>query len=171
MTGYSVGIGLTNDCNLNCPHCYRDTTRVDYISLEQVRQICEALPVDAMGLGTGENALHPEFAAIVRYLHIRGVRLSMASDGYSLTVAPDDVLQAFADVEVSLDFASQSEQDAFRGAGNWSLVHRAIERCQKLGLEVSVLATMMRINYAQMDRLVAVARSMAPTCASTCISQ
>ena len=34
--GYSVGIGLTNDCNLSCAHCYRDTARVDHISLAQV---------------------------------------------------------------------------------------------------------------------------------------
>ena len=26
--GYSVGIGLTNDCNLACAHCYRDTGQV-----------------------------------------------------------------------------------------------------------------------------------------------
>ena len=55
--GYSVGIGLTNDCNLNCAHCYRDTSRVDRISLAQVKQLCEAIPVDALGMGTGENAL------------------------------------------------------------------------------------------------------------------
>jgi MoaA/NifB/PqqE/SkfB family radical SAM enzyme len=156
--GYSVGIGLTNECNLNCAHCYRDTTRVDRISLAQVKEICQALPVDAIGLGTGENALHPEFEAIVRYLHGRGVRLSIASNGYSLTVASDEILQAFHDVEVSLDFATEAGQDAFRGAGNWALVHRAIERCQKLGIEVSILATMMQVNYFEMDRLVALAR-------------
>jgi hypothetical protein len=57
--GYSVGIGLTNDCNLGCAHCYRETGRVDYISLEQVKQICEAVPVASIGMGTGENALTP----------------------------------------------------------------------------------------------------------------
>ena len=116
--GYSVGIGLTNDCNLSCAHCYRDTARVDHISLAQVKQICEAIPVDALGMGTGENALHLEFNAIVEYLAGRGVKLSIASNGYSLTVMPDALLRAFHDVEVSFDFATETEQDAFRGAGN-----------------------------------------------------
>jgi MoaA/NifB/PqqE/SkfB family radical SAM enzyme len=156
--GYSVGIGLTNDCNLACPHCYRDTDRADHISLAQIECICQAIPVDAMGMGTGENALNPEFASIVRYLHQRDVKLSLASNGYSLTTIPDDLLRAFHDVEVSIDYASEAEQDAFRGAGNWALVHRAIERCQGLGIEVSILATLMRTNYDQMDRLVALAR-------------
>jgi MoaA/NifB/PqqE/SkfB family radical SAM enzyme len=156
--GYSVGIGLTNDCNLNCAHCYRDMNRVDYVSLAQIQQICEAIPVDAMGMGTGENVLHPEFAEIVAYLQRRGVKLSIASNGYSLTEMAEDTLQAFHDVEVSIDFSTPQEQDAFRGAGNWALVHRAMERCRKLGIEVSILATLMTANYDQMDKLVAVAR-------------
>jgi MoaA/NifB/PqqE/SkfB family radical SAM enzyme len=156
--GYSVGIGLTNDCNLQCAHCYRDTDRIDHISLGQVQHICQAIPVDAIGMGTGENVLNPEFVSIVRYLHQRGVKLSIASNGYSLTTIPDDVLGAFRDVEVSIDFATQAEQDAFRGPGNWALVHQAIERCQEPGIEVSILATLMRTNYDQMDRLVALAR-------------
>lgn len=156
--GYSVGIGLTNDCNLHCDHCYRDTNRTDYISLAQVQQICEAIPVDAVGMGTGENGLHPEFLSIVHYLHKRGIQLSVASNGYTLTTIPSDVLQAFHDVEVSIDFATEAEQDAFRGPGNWTLVHRAIERCHRLGVEVSILATLMRVNFDQMDKLVALAR-------------
>ena len=155
---YSVGIGLTNDCNLHCAHCYRDTDCVNHISLAQIQQICQAVPVAAMGMGTGENALNPDFVPIVRFLGEQGVKLSIASNGHSLTTIHDDVLRAFHDVEVSIDFATEVEQDAFREPGNWALVHQAIERCHRLGVEVSILATMMSNNYGQMDRLVALAR-------------
>jgi MoaA/NifB/PqqE/SkfB family radical SAM enzyme len=156
--GYSVGIGLTNECNLECAHCYRDTARVERISLAQVVRICEAIPVDAMGMGTGESALHPEFIPIVEYLAGQRIKLSLASNGYSLMAVPDSALRAFHDVEVSIDFATETEQDAFRGPGNWALVHQAMARCHGLGVEVSILATMMRSNYAQMDGLLALAR-------------
>ena len=156
--GYSVGIGLTNDCDLDCAHCYRDKTTISYLSLTQVKQLCESLPIETMGFGTGENALHPDFAAIVSYLRGRGIRLSLASNGYSLTVISDASLCAFNDVEVSIDFPTQAGQDAFRGAGNWRRVHQAIERCQQLGVEVSILTTLMRPNYALMDEMVALAR-------------
>lgn len=156
--GYSVGIGLTNDCNLNCSHCYRDTDRIHNISLQQMQQICETISVDAVGMGTGENALNPEFDSIVYYLRQRGIKLSIASNGYTLTTIPDDVLRAFHDVEVSIDFATEAEQDAFRGPGNWRLVHQAMERCADIGIEVSILATLMRSNYDQMGRLVGLAR-------------
>ena len=88
---YSVGIGLTNDCNLHCAHCYRDTNQVDRISLEQIKTICDSIPVGSMGFGTGENALHPEFIPIVEYLHRQGIKLSVASNGHTLTVLPDHV--------------------------------------------------------------------------------
>ena len=155
---YSVGIGLTNDCNLACAHCYRDTDRISFLSLEQVKGICEAIPIKSMGMGTGENALHPEFIPIVEYLRSRDIRLSIASNGHSLTTIPEEILSAFQDVEVSIDYPSELEQDAWRGAGNWRLVHQAIDRCQRLGIEVSILTTMMRTNYAKMDRMVMLAR-------------
>jgi MoaA/NifB/PqqE/SkfB family radical SAM enzyme len=155
----SVGIGLTNDCNLTCAHCYRPTDRIYCLSLDDVQAICLALPVGSMGMGTGENALHPQFLEIVQYLSGRGVRLTIASNGYSLNTIADECLRAFQDVEVSIDFGSEREQDLFRGAGNWRAVHAAIGRCQGLGIEVSILATMMNANYAQMPDLVRLARS------------
>ena len=156
--GYSVGIGLTNDCNLDCAHCYRDTDRLWSLSLAQVKRICESIPVGSMGMGTGENALNPEFIPIVEYLQDRNIRLSIASNGYSLTTIPEETLLAFQDVEVSIDHPTQSEQDVWRGDGNWALVHQAIERCKRMGIEVSILTTLMQTNYDKMDQIVALAR-------------
>jgi len=48
-----------------------------------------------------------------------------------------------------------------RGPGNWMLVQQAIERCQDLGIEVSILSTLMCTNFDKMDRMVALARSNA----------
>ncbi len=157
--GYSLGIGLTNDCNLNCAHCYRDTQTINNISLAQVKEIISLIPVDSVGMGTGENALNPEFNIIVSFLHEQGVRINIASNGYSLTVMPEPILQMFSDVEVSIDFPTETEQDVQRGAGNWALVHEAIERCHQLGVEVSILSTLMCTNFDKMDQMVRLARS------------
>ena len=126
--GFSVGIGLTNACNLACAHCYRDTQSINYLSLDQVRKVCDSIPVDAMGMGTGENILNPDFVEIASYLNEQGVKISIASNGHSLMTAPEHVLKMFSDVEVSIDFPTEAEQDTFRGSGNWALVHQAIER-------------------------------------------
>ena len=153
--GFAVGLGLTNDCNLACAHCYRDTERVDRLSLADVRRVCDSLPIRAVNLGTGENALHPEFRAILHELHARGLVVTLTSNGYSTSVLDDEELRWLRDVEFSLDFATEPEQDAWRGAGNWRLVLGETERARRLGVAVTIVAVMMRTNY---DGLPAIAR-------------
>jgi radical SAM protein with 4Fe4S-binding SPASM domain len=152
---FSVGLGLTNACNLSCAHCYRDVGPAQYLTLADVRRVCESLPVRAANLGTGENGLHPEFRAIVDYLCARDIPTSVTSNGYTLSILSDEQLRAFHDVEVSIDFPTEAEQDGFRGPGNWRLVLDQLERCRQLGVTATVIAVMMSINY---DRLGEVAR-------------
>ncbi len=156
----SVGIGITNDCNLGCAHCYRPQDRVYQLSLGEIRTICETLEVTSFNMGTGESWLHPQFAEIVAYLAGRGIKMSMASNGYSLSEMPSSLLREFHDVELSVDFATPEKQDEFRGVGNWACVMAAIERCHSYGLEVTLLATLMNTNYGQMDRLVELAEAV-----------
>src|SRR5713101_550106 len=151
---FSVGLGLTNDCNLSCAHCYREVGPAQYLTLADVRRVCERLPVRAANLGTGENGLHPQFHAIVDYLRSRGIATSITSNGYTLSILDDEQLRAFHDVEVSIDFPTAAEQDAFRGPGNWRLVLDQLDRCQQQEVTATVIAVMMRINY---DRLADVA--------------
>ncbi len=157
---YSVGIGLTNACNLSCAHCYRPTERMDYVALEDIFAICDALPVGSMGMGTGENLLHPQFGEIVGFLHGRGVKLSIASNGYSLLNMGEDLLAMFSDVEVSIDYPNREGQDGLRGAGNWDLVHKAIAYCQARGKPISILCTLMCTNWHYMDEMVALAQQL-----------
>jgi radical SAM protein with 4Fe4S-binding SPASM domain len=154
---FSVGVGLTNACDLACAHCYRDTERVDQLTESQVLDVCDSLPVRSVNLGTGENGLHPEYAAIVRTLGARGVKLSLTSNGYTIERSSDETLGAFREIEVSIDFPTPAEQDAFRGAGNWRRVMAGIERAQRLGVTVTVLSVMMKTNYRRLAEISRVA--------------
>jgi len=154
--GIALGLGLTNECNLACAFCYRDPTRVDRLSLHQVKAVIESLPVRSVNLGTGENGLHPDFKAILAYLQTTGVKLTITSNGHSVAVLEDDELCAFHDIEFSLDYPTQAEQDAQRGPGNWELIHQQARRCVRLGVPVTIIAVMMKSNYL---RLADVARA------------
>src|SRR4051794_34563715 len=113
--GVSLGLGLTNECNLACAFCYRDPTRTDRLSLDQVKSAMESLPVHSVNLGTGENGMHPDFKAILAYLLTTGVKLTITSNGHSVAVLEDSELSAFHDIEFSLDYPTEAEQDAQRG--------------------------------------------------------
>jgi radical SAM protein with 4Fe4S-binding SPASM domain len=156
---FSVGMGLTNECNLRCAHCYRPDAVVDRLTLEDVRRVCNSLPIRSINLGVGENGLHPEYRSILDTVSGQGIRTSITSNGLSLAVLPDDYVKRFQSVEFSLDFPTEREHDAFRGAGNWRAVHAGIARCGTLGIPTTVTTVMMRINHDRLGELARVATS------------
>jgi radical SAM protein with 4Fe4S-binding SPASM domain len=157
----ALGLGLTNECNLSCAFCYRDPTRTDRLSLDQVKAVMERLPIRSVNLGTGENGMHPDFKAILAYLRKHPIKLTITSNGHSVAVLEDSELRAFHDIEFSLDYPTQVEQDAQRGKGNWELIHRQAERCARLGVPVTIIAVMMKANYLRLAEVARVAKQYA----------
>jgi radical SAM protein with 4Fe4S-binding SPASM domain len=156
--GVALGLGLTNECNLECAFCYRDPTRADRLSLDQVKSVMESLPVRSVNLGTGENGMHPDFKAILAYLRTRPANLTITSNGHSVAVLEDNELHAFHDIEFSLDYPTQAEQDQQRGAGNWELIHQQAGRCVRLGVPVTIIAVMMKSNYLRLPDVARIAK-------------
>src|SRR3974390_2952475 len=118
----------------------------------------EHLPVRSVNLGTGENGMHPDFSAILPYLPTQPVKLTITSSGHSIAVLDDSELRAFHDIEFSLDYPTQAEQDNQRGPGNWALIHKQAARCMKLGVPVTFIAVMMKSNYLRLAEVARVAK-------------
>ena len=154
----SLGLGLTNECNLSCAFCYRDPNRTDRLSLDQVKSVMERLPIHSVNLGTGENGMHPDFREILAYLRTQPIKLTITSNGHSVAFLEDYELRAFHDIEFSLDYPTQAEQDAQRGPGNWELIHQQAERCVRLGVPVTIIAVMMKSNYLRLSEVARVAK-------------
>ena len=67
-------------------------------------------------------------------------------------------MRAFHDIEFSLDYPTQAEQDAQRGDGNWELIQQQAERCVRLGVPVTIVAVMMKANYLRLAEVARVAK-------------
>jgi radical SAM protein with 4Fe4S-binding SPASM domain len=158
-TAFALGLGLTNECNLACAFCYRDTSRVDRLTLEQVRAVMARIPVRSVNLGTGENGLHPQFLPILAYLRAQPIKLTMTTNGFSTASIADADLASFKDIEFSLDYPTEAEQDGQRGPGNWRLLHEQAARCRRLGVAVTFIAVMMRSNFDRLADVAAVAKA------------
>lgn len=156
---FSVGVGLTNECNLRCAHCYRPDMVQERLTRADVRRVCDSVKAGSINLGVGENGLHSEYREILDDVAARGIKTSITSNGLSIHALDDDRLKRFHSVELSLDFPTEAEHDAFRGAGNWRTVHAALERLAGLGVPVTVTAVMMSINYGRLPELARVAAS------------
>jgi radical SAM protein with 4Fe4S-binding SPASM domain len=159
VSEFALGLGLTNECNLACAFCYRDPSRVDRLTLEQVRAVMASIKVRSVNLGTGENGLHPEFLQILEYLRSEPIKLTMTSNGYSVASLADRDVAAFKDIEFSLDYPTDAEQDQQRGPGNWQLLHAQAARCRRLGVPVTFIAVMMRSNYDRLAYIAGIAKS------------
>src|SRR5690242_13371214 len=158
---FALGLGLTNECNLACSFCYRDPNRVDRLTLEQVKKVVNTLPVQSVNLGTGENGMHPDFLPILDYLRSQPIKLTITSNGHSIAILDDEQVRAFHDVEFSLDYPTEAEQDQQRGVGNWHLIHEQAARCRSLGVPVTIVAVMMKSNYLKLADVARVAKKFA----------
>src|SRR5215471_17230500 len=78
---FSLGIGLTNECDLRCAHCYRPDIRVERLTLDDVRRVSRSIPVRSVNLGVGENGLHPDYPAILDHFWSLNVKTSITSNG------------------------------------------------------------------------------------------
>ena len=154
----SLGVGMTNACNLACAHCYR-SLGTDALSVEQVLEATEAVPTRAVNFGTGENGLHPDFPRVVRELDARGIGVTMTTNGYSAKVLDDDVLRLFKDVEFSIDYPSKDQHDLARGDGNWELIQEQMQRCRGLGVATTIVSVLMAPNHLAMPALLELAGS------------
>ncbi len=67
-TSYAVGIGLTNESDLACAHCYRSALKLDRLSLSEVKKICSSVTVGSVNIGVGENGLQPQYHEILDWL-------------------------------------------------------------------------------------------------------
>src|SRR5258708_26311722 len=146
---FALGLALTNECNLACSFCYRDPDRVDRLTLDQVRAVMECLPVRSVNLGTGENGMHPDFQRILTFLKSQPAKLTITSNGHSIAILNDEDVRAFHDVEFSLDYPTEVEQDAQRSAGNWSLIHKQATLCRRLVVPGTTTAGMMKANNSR----------------------
>lgn len=155
---FALGLGLTNECNLDCSFCYRDLNCVDRLTLDQVKQVMSSLPVQSVNLGTGENGMHPDFLPILDFLRAQPIKLTITSNGHSVAIIDDEHLRAFHDAEFSLDYPTEEEQDRQRGAGNWRLIHEQARRCRSFGVPVTITAVMMKSNYLKLADVALVAR-------------
>lgn len=149
----AVGIGLTNECNLACPHCYRPTMTKQRLSVPEVETILDNLDVGSVNLGVGENGVHPEYRGMLELFREREVKTAITSNGYSLDMLTDEEMAGFHSVELSFDFPTKAEMDQFRGEGAWEMAIDSLKRCQRLGIPTSVAAVMMSTNYERMGEV------------------
>lgn len=151
---------LTARCNLSCRHCRAEA--LDHFAkgelstgeiLQVARDIREAGDPIVILTG-GEPLVREDIYEIARHCSGLFTRVAMATNG---TLVDDVIAKKIFDcgvqrVSVSLDGATASTHDAFRGLpGSFEATLRGFDAMRRAGLSVQVNVTVSRCNVTEME--------------------
>ncbi len=145
----TIGIGLTNKCNLNCEHCYSRRMAGNELNVEQIKEILATFPnLEFVNFGTGESILNQNFPEIVNLFHHKGIKMAITSNSLSINNMSNDLLSKFTDVDLSLDFPKADLHDRWRKkSGLFKDTLKAINKCKKYNVNVSIVSVLMANNF------------------------
>jgi radical SAM protein with 4Fe4S-binding SPASM domain len=141
--GFTVQWHITDRCNLQCTHCYRDE-KVKDLSLAHLKKIADNIlrgiktlqVFPCFALSGGEPFLREDLFELIEYLHQKGVTsILMETNGTLLT---SEVTQSLihhsppvATIQVSLDGSTPSVHDSIRGKGSFEKALSGLKRIIK----------------------------------------
>ncbi len=152
---------LTYGCNLACIHCLSSSGRRDpnELTTAEARAVIDELhdmQVFYVNIGGGEPTIRPDFYELIDYSVERGVGVKFSTNGSAITADKAARLAGsdYVDVQISIDGADESTNDAVRGRGSYAAARRAMDNLAAAGFgpfKISVVMT--RHNIAQLDEL------------------
>jgi MoaA/NifB/PqqE/SkfB family radical SAM enzyme len=157
----------TSRCNSRCVSCeWWKCSGAGDLSLDEIGAVARSLPA----LGTrlvvfsgGEPLLRPEVFEAARMFRSQSIDLHLLTSGVLLDRCADQVAAAFSRVVVSLDAADPLLYTAIRGVAALPMVEKGVAKLRRLAPHVPVTAraTLHRLNFRELPRLIDHARAMA----------
>lgn len=146
---FSLGIGLTNKCNLNCPHCYSRPMQQNDLTLSDIRTILKIFPnLKKVNFGTGESIFNKDLIKIMELFREYNIQMALTTNGLTINQLDDKHLAWFKDVDVSLDFPNVRFHDEWRRKpGLFKMAIKGIERCKEMEIDTSIALCLMNRNY------------------------
>ncbi|MEP4079082.1 radical SAM protein [Haloferula sp.] len=160
-------IEIVDSCNLACPTCFADSpvgthSKLSYHRLPELKKRITAVlerkqHIEILQLSGGEPTLHPDFFELLDWIHeqvgidytlinTNGVRL--AKDDEFLRQLGERVSRGHLQLYLQFDGPQEAGQRELRGADLRSVKQVAMERCQIIGLPVTLAMTVNEHNLS-----------------------
>lgn len=160
MSLTTIGIELTNACNLRCKHCLRDfSSEEKYFSLPLLKKIlkeAKKFRTSEISFTGGEPTLHPDFANIITEVVKAGYRYSMITNGIDLDKIFPVLLSTKDNINrigVSLDGATEETNDFNRGRGSFRKTLRSITRLLNYEIPVMLQMSVGSFNRKEIEKM------------------
>lgn len=162
-----VQLEITYNCNLNCYHCYNDSSsRKTTPELTPRQWMNLAQEIADMGvfiaiISGGEPLLKQNILfKLMDIMHKSGMYFVLISNGYLMD---DDIVKKllkyeYRYIQISIDGAAPEIHDAIRGVpGSWQRAVQAATKISSAGLPLSVACTVLPENYRHIRDMVELA--------------
>jgi Fe-coproporphyrin III synthase len=157
----------TSRCNSRCVSCdWWKSSGADDLSLGEIAVLAESLPALGARLvvfSGGEPLLRPDVFEVARLFRANGLTLHLLTSGVLLEKCAPEVAAEFSRVIVSLDAATDQLYHDIRGVSALNLVEKGVARLRRIAptIPVTARATLHRMNFRELPRLIDHARAMA----------
>jgi radical SAM protein with 4Fe4S-binding SPASM domain len=165
---------ITDECNLQCSHCYRNDQRQSEMPFDEARsrvvdQIIAAAPkmkaYPIIALSGGEPLLYRNFFPLLDYLREKAdqgndFKVILVTNGTLLTSEVVSRLSTYtpmlSDIQISLDGGSAEVHDTIRGAGSFAKSLEGLQRIiDSTPLNTTISYTYHRGNAADIPNVLA----------------
>lgn len=159
-----VDFQITDQCHLNCPHCYASSTpEGEHATLADVElalgQIAE-VGTFQIAFGGGEPLLHPDLPRILERCHELGVVPNLTTSGFALSDANLELIAHYCGaVGISLEGVDDAF-DRYRSSG-FRHFRRSLERLLARGVPTVLQVTLNADTFARLDSITAFCREQA----------
>lgn len=154
----------TEFCNLQCKHCYTNSSPYKKTTLDfnEAKRIVDELydeGIYAIGMGGGEPLLLPYLCDLIQYINSKGMNISISTNAvllsceyiYRLKNAGAKILQ------ISVDGLEKTHEE-IRGKGTFAGIFDKIKMVQDAGIGVRIGFTINTLNYKEVDSFIDYAR-------------
>jgi len=154
-----VSWNTTNQCNMYCDHCYRDSgakASNELTTVEAKKLLDEIVKAGfkIMIFSGGEPLMRPDIVELVRYAKNQGLRPVFGTNGTMLTpeLARDLKDAGTMCMGISLDSLDSAKHDNLRKyQGAWNEAVRGMEYCKEVGLPFQIHTTVMDWNNHEIE--------------------
>ena len=148
LDGYKMlNIYITNAFNLRCTHCFMKsgTKLKSELKLEDWMNVLsdfKAFGGENVTFSGGEPLMFQGFAEVLKYVHNKGLKVTLLSNGLLWTESMIKELAPLIDeIQFSIDGANEKTNAAVRGKDNFDRVVETVIKFSNYGVKTSVSTT------------------------------
>ena len=167
----NVSLEITNQCNLQCKHCYADSgkKREDELTVSEIRRLIDELAdmgVLSLTFTGGEPLMHPHIFELMEYARKMPLTVVLFTNGTLLT---RDVVQKLKElhvyrVNVSIDGPDADTHDQFRGVrGSFEKIIKGITYLKEAGIAIHASTSLTKMNYRRVREILTLLRKLGIT--------